>query len=100
MTTAQEIKTMKKEISAMKSMLADHAEDVASEGQSKAMITRAEILDMANKAGESVRGFVSDKRDQAEVVAKTTQKKIKARPLTSAAIALAGGVVLGALLRR
>ena len=100
MTTAQEVKAMKKEIADMKKVIANYAEGAVPNSDSRSFITRAEIQDLANKAGKSVRGFVSEKRTQVEDVTKQTQKTIKSRPLTSAAAALAGGMVLGALLRR
>lgn len=99
MTTAQELKSMKQEIAEMKSLI-EGTESKSSNGNGHHMLTRAEIHEIANKAGKSVRGFLSDKRDQFDAAKTRTEKTIKARPLTSAAVALAGGLVLGALLRR
>ena len=100
MTTAQEIKSMKKDLAEMKNLLADQLEDTVSNGHSKTVLTRAEISELAHKAGSSVREFVNGKREQLDAAKVKTQDTIKARPLTSAAVALAGGLLLGAMLRR
>jgi ElaB/YqjD/DUF883 family membrane-anchored ribosome-binding protein len=59
-----------------------------------------ELAKMAKKAGKNVREFIDSKRDQAEELYDTTEKKISTHPFQAVAYAIGGGILLGLLLRR
>lgn len=100
MSNTQEIKTMKEDIAEMKDLLAGQMKEATSNGNSAMFMSREELSEMANKAGKSVREFASDKREQIDEAKALTQDTIKARPLTSAAVAMVSGLALGALLSK
>lgn len=99
-TTAQEVKTLKKEITELKNMLADQLSDTPANGISQTIFSKEELQDMANKAGKSVRDFVSDKREKFTDATEQAETTIKDRPFISAAAIFASGVVLATLLAR
>ena len=59
-----------------------------------------DLTKMAKKAGKNVRDFIESKRDQAEELYDTTEKKISKHPFQAVAYAVGGGILLGLLLRR
>lgn len=99
-TTQQEVKAMKQEIADLKNLLADHVEETAANGASKTIMAKDELQQLAHHAGKGVRNFMSQKHQQLDEAKVSCQKTIKERPLTSAAIAFAGGAVLAALLSK
>ncbi|MGB1540156.1 MAG: hypothetical protein ACPG80_04290 [Rickettsiales bacterium] len=99
-TTQQEIKTLKKDITQLKDMLADHMEGSPGNGSSRTHFTREEVQKLANQAGESIRGFIGTKRQQFSDATVRTEEAIKERPFVSTAAAFAGGMLLATLLRR
>lgn len=99
-TTAEEVKNLKKDITQIKNMLADQLADIPSNGLSQTVFNRDELQDMANRAGKSVREFVSDKREQINEASDKAETAIKERPFMTAAAMFASGVVLASLFAR
>lgn len=99
-TTQQEVKDMKQDIAQIKNMLADQLEETPANGESKTVFTKEELQRVANQAGKGVRAFFSDKQKQFGEAKVACEKTIKERPLTSAAVAFAGGMLLTTLLKR
>ena len=99
MSAQQEIKDLKQEVARLKNLMADHAENAASNGMSKMIFTKDEICELANNAGKEVREYLGSKQEQLTNARENCKETIKERPFTSAAIAFAGGAVIGMLLR-
>lgn len=99
-TTAQEVKNLKKDITQIKNMLADQLAEIPPNGESRTMFNRDDLQDMANRAGKTVREFVSDKREQINEATDQAETKIKERPFMTAAAMFASGVVLASLIAR
>lgn len=99
-TTAQEVKNLKKDLDQIKNMLADQLSDVTPNGKSETIFNREDLEDMANRAGKSVRVFMTDKREKLSDASDQAETVIKERPFVSAAAMFAGGMLLASLLRR
>lgn len=99
-TTAEEVKNLKKDIGQIKNMLADQLNGSAQNGKSDTIFNRDDIEDMANRAGKSVREFMTDKREKFTDATDQAEAVIKDRPFASAAAMFAGGMLFAALLRR
>lgn len=99
-TTAQEVKNLKKDITQIKNMLADQLAEIPPNGESRTMFNSDDLQDMANRAGKTVREFVSDKREQINEATDQAETKIKERPFMTAAAMFASGVVLASLIAR
>tara|TARA_B100001564_G_C20649203_1_gene675980 strand:- start:1624 stop:1929 length:306 start_codon:yes stop_codon:yes gene_type:complete len=100
MSTQQEVKNMKADIAQIKTMLADQLEDMPANGNNKVMVVRDELQRVANQAGKDVRAFFSTKGKQLGDTKVACETAIKDRPLTSAAVAFASGMLLTILLKR
>lgn len=98
-TTQQEVKVMKKDITQIKNMLADHMDGAPSNGQSKTVFNKEDLQQMAHQAGQGVRAFVSAKQQELGNAKEACENTIKERPFTSAAVAFAGGVLVTTLLK-
>lgn len=61
---------------------------------------RKQLQRMARKAGRNVRHFIDEKNDQVHQLRDDAEDRITSHPFISVATAVAGGVLLGALLRR
>ncbi len=99
-TTQKEVKNMKQDIAQIKDMLADQLEEIPTNGKTKNIFNKEDLQSIANQAGKGVRAFFSDKQKQLEEVKTACKKTIKERPLTSAAVAFAGGMLITTLLRK
>lgn len=99
-TTQQEVKELKQDIVQIKNMLADQLEETAANGESRTIFAKEELQRLANQAGKGVRTFFSDKQRQFGQAKAACEKTIKERPVTSAVVAFAGGMLLTTLLRR
>lgn len=100
-TAQQQIRDLKNEVKELSALIEKQAREVSREaGNGHFHITREELRDMAENAGASARKFVSEKRKQANNAALQYEDTVGAHPWKSTAIALAGGVLLGVLLRR
>ncbi len=100
MTAQQEIKAMKKEIGELKSLVADSIEGTAKNGNGNSFFSGHDLKDMAHDAGKSVSEYLHEKGTQARELRDNCRTGIKRRPLTSAALAFTGGVVIASLLSR
>ncbi|MFC3051460.1 hypothetical protein [Kordiimonas pumila] len=102
MTTAQqEIKSLKKDLAQIKDILADHAENVVSNGASKSKFFDVdEVKDQARRAGVAARKYLHDKQDQVIVARDKAEATIQKRPFTTTVAAFAGGALIAALLSR
>lgn len=101
MSTAQEeVKALKKDITQIKNMLADQLEETTSNGHSKTIFNKEDLQNVAYNAGKGLRHFFGEKQQQFLDGKEQCENVIKSRPLTSAAVMFAGGMVLSALLRR
>ena len=64
-----------------------------------AKATRKQLHSIARETGEKVQEFLTARKDQVQEVREVAEKKIKERPLTSAAVAFAAGMVVARLLK-
>jgi ElaB/YqjD/DUF883 family membrane-anchored ribosome-binding protein len=58
------------------------------------------LREVAKDTGNTVREFLSEKSEQAQVLKHQAEERIVNHPMQSVALAALGGLVLGALLRR
>lgn len=96
-TTQNQIKSMQKDLDQIKDLLADNLAKTASNGASKTA-TKAE--ETARKAGEGVKTFVTDRKEQLGSAKDACESTIKERPFVSTAAAFVGGALLMTLLNR
>lgn len=100
-TAQQQIRDLKAEVQELSALVEKQARAVSKEvGNGHFHITREELRDMAEQAGTNARKFIKTKRKQAEDAAHRYEDTVSAHPWKATAIALAGGALLGALLRR
>lgn len=99
-TAQQEIQQLRKDIEALQNTLADQLHDTVSNGKSKTKMMQEDIERAARHAGVQARTFIDNNKERAIDVRDRTQAEIIKRPLTSAAIAFAGGMLLNRLLSR
>lgn len=102
MTTAQQqIRELKNEVKELSTLLEKQAKAAAKElGNGHFHISRDELRDMAEHAGQSAREFFVSKRKQATEAAHRYEDAVSAHPWKSTALAVAGGILIGVLLRR
>lgn len=101
MTTAQQqIRELKDEVKELAALIDKQAHRLSREAGNGIHLTRAEVRDFAENAGASARKFIQDTRKQASQAAHRYEDSVSAHPWRSTAAALAGGVLLGLLLRR
>ncbi|MCH2546930.1 MAG: hypothetical protein MK052_04880 [Alphaproteobacteria bacterium] len=101
-TAQQQIRDLKSEVKELSNLVEKQAKTLNKEihGNGHYHITRDELRSMAENAGASAREFVSDKRAKASAYAGQYEDTVGAHPWKSTALAVAGGLVLGAILRR
>lgn len=97
-TTEQELQTLKKEISEIKSMLGEQEKGISKIGNSLPNLSKDEIQRAANKAGRNVRGALEETKDNAIERKARAEDTIKDNPLCSTAAAFTGGVIIAALI--
>ncbi len=96
-----DIRELKKELQQLSQFVQDNVKEHVGNGVGNVIgFDATDIRRMAKKAGKGVRSYFSEKADQAEELRHQAEETISARPFTSVAIALAGGLLLGALLKR
>lgn len=88
-TTSNEIKELKAELASLRS-------DMANIGDTLAKLARA----TANEGREKVSDAAKYSRNQAEQTLGAFEKEVEERPMTSLAVALGMGFVLGKLIDR
>ncbi len=96
-TAQQEIKQLRRDIEALQNTLADQLEETVANGKSRTKLAQEEIERAARNAGVQARTFINNNKERAIDARDRTQAEIIKRPLTSAAIAFAGGVLLSRL---
>ena len=100
-TAQQEINALKKDMAQIKDILVDHVEGNSSNGSSKSKLLNVEnVKEKARVAGAQAREYLSAKQDQVIAARNVTEKTIKERPFTTAAVAFTGGALVAALLSR
>lgn len=101
-TAQQQIRDLKAEVRELSSLIEQKAKSLSREasGNGHFHITRDELRSMAEHAGASAREFLHDQRAKASAYAGRYEDTVSSHPWKSTALALAGGVILGALLRR
>ncbi len=100
-TAQQEIKSLKEDMAQIKDILVDHAEGTAANGASKSRsVNMDQVKEKARLFGAQAREFLNGKQEQFVTARDATEKTIKSRPFTSAAVAFTGGALIAALLSR
>lgn len=102
-TAQQQIRELKSEVKELSTLLEKQAKALNKEvnnGNGHFHITRDELRSIAETAGANTRAFINDKRAKASEYAGQYEDTVSAHPWKSTALAVAGGLVLGALLRR
>jgi ElaB/YqjD/DUF883 family membrane-anchored ribosome-binding protein len=100
-TAQQQIRDLKDEVKELSALVEKQARAVSKEaGNGHIHLTREDIREMAENAGVRTRRFFKDTRKQAQDAAGRYEDTVSAHPWKSTAIALTGGLLLGALLRR
>jgi ElaB/YqjD/DUF883 family membrane-anchored ribosome-binding protein len=101
-TAQQQIRDLKAEVKELSHLIEKQARNLSKEanGNGHFHITRDELRAMAENAGATAREFIHDKRAKASEYAGRYEDSVSAHPWKSTALAMAGGVILGALLRR
>lgn len=99
-TPQQQIRELKSEVKELSALIEKQAKALSKEANGHFHITRDELRGIAEHAGATTREFIADKRARASEYATRYEDKVGAHPWKSTALAMAGGLVLGALLRR
>lgn len=104
-TTAQQtIRELRQEIKTLSAQVEKQARSVANHANGNLHITRDDIRDFAENAGETARQYFVVKRDQAQEAAQTAAHKyedsVSANPWKATGLALLGGIALSALFLR
>ena len=99
-TAQQQIRELKAEIRDLSNVVEKQAKTLSKEANGHYHITRDELRSVAENAGAVTREFIADKRAKANEYAGRYEDSVGAHPWKSTAIAAAGGLILGALLRR
>ena len=98
---SQQISDLKKELNNLASMVQNTVRDAADDATSNVVgFDRAEMKRMAADAGRNVRGYLTSKTRRANELRHDAEDTISSNPLRSVAIAVAGGLILGAFLNR
>lgn len=92
----KEVTELRKEVAELKAQLLTQA-NIA--GKS-AKISKDNIVDFANKAGETARNYLSDKQSQLYEAKGSTEAMIQTRPFSSTAVAFVAGMAITALFSR
>ncbi|MBO6826497.1 MAG: hypothetical protein JJ879_09865 [Sneathiella sp.] len=96
-TTQTQIKDMQKDLDQIKELLADNLAKTAPNGASKGA-EKAEAV--ARTAGENVKTFLSDRREQIGHAKDACETTIQNRPFVTTAAAFVGGALLMSLIKR
>lgn len=104
-TTAQQtIRELRQEIKALSAQIEKQARNAAGHANGSLRITRDDIRELAENAGETARQYFIVKRDQAQEVVHDAATKyedsVAAHPWKATGLAMLGGAVLTALLFR
>lgn len=101
MATAQDqIRELKNEVRELANLIEKQAKQISHSAGGGLHVTRAELRDLAEHAGASTRRFIREKREQAGEAAHRYEDTVSAHPWKSTGIALLGGLLIGALMRR
>ena len=102
-TANQEIRELKNEVKQLAEMVQDNLSTAGHDGHGIGDMIgeyRTDLRRVARKAGRNVRHFVSDSGKKAGALCKRCEENISEHPLRSVAVAVAGGLLLGALMKR
>ena len=101
-TAQQQIRDLKAEVRELSNMIEQKARNLSREasGNGHFHLSRDDLRSMAENAGASAREFIHDQRARASAYAGRYENTVSAHPWKSTALALAGGMILGALMRR
>jgi len=93
-TNQQRIDDMQNDIEEIKEMLESHTQS------DTPRVTKSNIRDFANHAGQNMRQYFGEKREQMRDASERAEETIKSRPFTSTAVAFAAGALVTAMLNR
>lgn len=101
-TAQQQIRDLKAEVRELSNLLEKKKESFIREvgGNGHFHINRNELRSIAEHAGETAREFIHDQRARASEYVGRYEESVSAHPWRSTALAVAGGLLLGALLRK
>lgn len=99
-TANQDIRELRQEVKNLAAMVQDNIKDASDAASNILGFDRKQLKRMARNAGKEVRHFFTDTTKQANEMRDRAEETITSRPFASVAAAVAGGLVLGALLRR
>ncbi len=99
--TNKDMRELREELQHLSTLVQKNLKHAAEGAHSNVLgFSRADIRDFAHRAGETVRHYVDDTSKQATEMRDKAKSEIKSHPFRSVAAAVAGGLILGALLRR
>lgn len=100
-TTSKEMRELREELHQLTEMVQKNMKQAAAHGTSNVLgFSRSDIRDFAHRAGETVRHYVDDTSKHATELRDKAKDRITTQPFRSVVAAVAGGLLLGALLRR
>lgn len=99
--TNNEIRELRQEVKDLTALIEKTAKKVASNGSAEVFgLNRSDLQDMARKAGRNARHFIDEKYEQMHHLRDNAEERITSHPFTSIAAAIAGGMIIGAILNR
>lgn len=100
-TSNKDMREMREELHRLSELVQKNLKHAAASDAANVLgFSRGDIRDFAHRAGETVRHYVDDTSKQASDMRDKAKDGISAHPFRAVAAAVAGGLLLGALLRR
>lgn len=97
----KEMRELREELSHLTTLVQKNLKNAASNNASNVLgFSSSDIRDFAQRAGETVRHYVDDTSKHAGEMRDKAKDSITTHPFRAVATAVAGGLILGALLRR
>lgn len=96
----QEIRELKLEMQHLAELIEEKIKDAANNNGNVIGFSQRDLRRAAKRVGANVREFLAAKTKQAEELRDAAEDTITHHPFKSVAAAVAGGLLLGALLRR
>lgn len=99
--TNKDMRELREELQHLSTLVQKNLKNAAADAHSNVLgFSRSDIRDLAHRAGETVRHYVDDTSKQATEMRDKAKSSITSHPFRSVAAAVAGGLILGALMRR
>lgn len=100
-TSNNEIRELRQEVKDLSALIEKTAKKVANGDSAEVFgLNRSDLQNMARRAGRNARHFIDEKYDQMHQLKESAEERITTHPFVSIAAAVAGGLILGALLNR